>query len=481
MMIKEKKERKTTLAEALVVFAVVVAIIGFAALNEDIPIAVGLLGALILSFGYGLLVLHFSFDELFQGSTDTVSSVFYGLMFALSVGFVSAAWLSSGTIQFMLFWGLELINPNMFLIIAFVTCCIASFATGQAWTMIPTLGLAYIGIASAINVPLPLAAAAIVSGCFLGDAASPLCEVPAIATTCAGSEDIIGTIKSMIPTKGIGILAGAIFFFVRGLQFGGDGAGFEATDALKTALAEGYNLSPLTLIPLLLVFVLVIRKVNPLAAVSLGALAGIVEGILLQNINVKVILAMMWTGFVSVTGNEQLDTLLTRGGIMDFAGTILMLLIAFSLAGVINKIGLLEVIVNKLLSVVNTRGTITIAATVTTLLGVMLTCSANVSSVLTGTIFKDAYVRVGMDEENLAREMSMNGAVFNAMLPWSASGALCYATLGVVPFDYWIYMVPFWVALVLNIVWAFTGKFTKMISEEEMAERQKSAMEVVEA
>lgn len=467
----EKEARKMNLAEALIVFGVVVALIGFTALNDTVPIAMGIFLALVISFAYGVSVLHFSFDDLFTGATDTVSSVFFGLMFCLSVGFVSAAWLASGTIPFMLYWGLELINPNMFLFIAFITCSIASFVTGQAWTMIPTLGLAYIGIASALQIPLPLAAGAIVSGCFLGDAASPLCEVPAIATTCAGSKNVIGTIKSMIPTKGVGIVIGAIAFFIIGMKFSGVATDFVAADQLKSAVVGGFNLSPLTLIPLIIVFVLVFLKVNPLASVIIGALVGVVEAVLLQHMRIFDVLAMMWKGFVCQTGDAQLDALLTRGGIMDFAGTIMMLLIAFSFAGVINKMGLLEAIVNNLLKLVTNKGTLVIITTITTLLGVMLTCSANVSSVLTGTIYKDAYKRMGMAPENLAREMAMNGSVFNAMLPWSASGALCFTTLGVVPFEYWIYMIPFWVALVLNIVWTFLGKFTPLIEEEKAEEK----------
>lgn len=466
MLNNEKLARKMNLPEALILFGVVVALIGFTALNRIMPIAMAIFLSLVLSFTYGVVVLKFSFDDLFEGATTTVSSVFYGLMFCLSVGFVSAAWIASGTIPFMLYWGLELINPNMFLFIAFVTCCIASFVTGQAWTMIPTLGLAYIGIAAALQIPLPLAAGAIVSGCFVGDAASPLCEVPAIATTCAGSKNIIGTIKSMIPTKGVGVAIGAIAFFIIGMQFNGPVTDFVAADQLKNAVAEGFNLSPLTLIPLVIVFVLVFLKVNPLASVIIGSLVGVAEAVLLQHMKTFDVLAMMWKGFVAQTGDAQLDALLTRGGIMDFAGTIMMLLIAFSFAGVINKMGLLEAIVSNLLKLVRNKGTLVIIATITTLLGVMLTCSANVSSVLTGTIYKDAYRRMGMAPENLAREMAMNGAVFNSMLPWSASGALCFTTLGVLPFDYWIYMIPFWVALVLNIVWTFLGKFTPSIEED---------------
>lgn len=460
-MEKSPGSRTTTFLESIILFAIIVTVIGYTALGGKIPVGVGLLISLIVVFAYGVLILKFKWDDLFQSATDTVASVFYGLMFCLSVGMVSAMWLASGTIQFLLYWGLNLINPNMFLIIAFLTCAIASFVTGQAWTMIPTLGLAYIGIAQAIGVPLPIAAGAIVSGCFLGDAASPVCEVPAVASASVGSKDIMGTLKSMIPTLGTGYLIGAIFFLVVGLNIKTSGGDLSAMTGLKEALANGFNLSPLTLVPLVVVFVLIIIKVNPLASVVLGSIVGLLEGIFLQGIPMEDSLKMIWTGFVSNTGNAELDVLLTRGGLMDFAGTILMLLIAFCFAGVIKKIGLLHAIVNKILLIVKNPGTLMIASTLTTLIGVMVACAANVSSVITGSIYKDAYQEMGVHKENLAREMAMNGAVFSAMLPWTSSGALCVITLGVNSFDFWPYMIPFWVALILNIVFAFIGKFTR--------------------
>lgn len=464
---KTNEPRKMKFGEALVVFAIIVCVIGYTALS-GIPVGVGLLLSLMFVMAYGIGILKHSFDELFDAATGTVSSVFYGLMFCISVGAVAGAWLSSGTIQFMLYWGLRLINPNMFLIVAFLTCAVAAFLTGQAWTMIPTLGLSYIGIAQAIGVPMPLAAAAIVSGCFLGDAASPMCEVPAVASSSAGTKDSISTIKSMVPSLGLGYVIGAIFFFAMGLRLEVGTGGFEEANMLKDALIEGFNLSPLTLLPLVIVFILIIIKVNPLSSVMLGALAGMLEGILLQGLTVNEVLTMVWKGFTSATGNEELDMLLTRGGLMDFSGTIMMLLVAFCFAGVIKKLGLLDAIINELLKFVKSPGAVTVAATFTTLLGVMVVCACNVASVITGTIYKDAYKEIGLHPENLAREMAMNGAVFSAMLPWTSSGALCMTTLGLSPFEYWPYMIPFWVGLILNIIYAFIGKFNrKYILEEE--------------
>ncbi len=483
-MKKEKSKstpRKMNLLESLLVFGIAVVIIGYAALTGAFPIGMAIFLAAIVCITYGILVLRYTWDDLFDEMAKTIHSVLFGLLFCLSVGFVSAAWLASGTIQFMLYWGLELLNPNMFLPIAFIVCAVASFTTGQAWTMIPSLGIAFIGIATALGVPLPMAAGAIVSGCFFGDAASPVCEVPTIASISSGTNDVIGVIKSYIPAKGIGMAVGLIAYIILGMNIEVTSGQVSAADGLMTALVNGFNLSPLTLLPLVLVLVLVFLKFPMLPAVTIGALVGVLEAVLLQGMNLNSVFAMMWSGYKSATGDEALDALLTRGGIMDFAGTIIMLLFAFAFAGCIKKMGLLDAIMDSVLKVIKSRGPMVATTTVTTLLGVMLTGSANVSSLINGNIYKDAYKKIKLSPKNLARTMAMNGSLFNAMLPWSASGAICYSSLGVFNFEYWPYMIPFWVALVLNILFAFIGKFTPMMSEAEEQAEEQAAKEKVEA
>lgn len=465
---KAKKEpRSLKVWEAILVFGISVLFIGYAALSRQFPIGMGIFLALIFCIGYAMIVQHFGWDELFEEISGTIHSVLFGLLFCLSVGFVSAAWLASGTIPFMLYWGLNLINPDIFLLVAFVICGIAAFATGQAWTMIPSLGIAFMGIATALNIPPAMAAAAIVSGCFLGDAASPVCEVPAIATISAGSDDVMGTIKSMIPTKGVGILVGCVAYFLLGMTFNVEAADVDAAAELMTAAEQSFNLSPLTLLPLVLVFVLVFMKFPMLPAVTIGALVGVLEAVVLQGMEFNSVINMMWSGYKCNTGFEILDSLLTRGGIMDFAGTIVMLLFAFSFAGVIKKMGMMKAIMTNVLKIVRNPGMLVLITTITDLFGVMLTGSANVSSLINGEVYKDAYKKMGVAPVTLARTMAMDGAVFNAMLPWSASGALCFSALGVSNFEYWPYMIPFWVALVLNIFFAFIGKFTPMLEAQE--------------
>lgn len=473
----DQKEKKTpnpraiSFPEALILLLLSIGIIGFGAITGAYPAGMGLFLATIVVSIYAVAILRYKWDDLFEEMSNTIHGVLFGLMFCLSVGFVSASWLASGTIPFMMYWGVRLLDPKVFLLIAFLVCAVASYFTGQAWTMIPSLGIALIGIAGVLGIPLPMAAGAIVSGCFIGDAASPVCEVPTIASICSGTNDVMGTIKSMIPTQGLGILAGIIGYLVLGFTLDVGSGQSEAAVALMHSLSEGFNLSILTLLPVIIVFVLVFMKVPMLPAVTIGSLLGVLEAVLLQGAELGSVINMMWSGYICNTGDASLDALLTRGGIMDFAGTIVMLLFAFCFAGAVKKINLMTTIMEKLLRGVKNNGVMITLTTITTLIGVAVTCSANVNSVVNGNIYKDAYEKMGIAPTNLARTMAMNGSVINAMLPWAGSGAICLGALGVNNFQYWPYMFTFWTALLLNIVFAFIGKFTPMLPKEDAEQK----------
>ena len=467
--IKEKRsERPIKLLEAVIIFLVSIVFIGYGALGQEFPIAMGILMALILCCAYGMAFLKIPWDSIFDGITKTIAEVLFGLLFCLFVGLISAAWIASGTIPFMFYWGLKLLNPDIFLFVAFVIISLCSFFTGNPWALLPSVGLAFMGVGTALGVPAPLAAAAIVSGCFVGDVASPVNEVPVIASISAGSNDSIGTIKSTLAPFIPGMIVGAIAFFIIGLNRTIHTEQVTDVEVLTQALADGFNLSPLTILPLVVIFVLVLFRFPILPGVFVAALIGMVEAVLLQGQQWGSVVNMMWSGYICSSGDETLDALLTRGGIMEFAGTIIMLIFAFSFAGVIKRMGILEIIMHAALDKVKSIGVLVALTSITTLIGVSFTGSANVSSLLNGSIYKEEYRRKKIHPEVLARTMSMNGALWNAMLPWSASGALCLSVLGVNNFEYTFYMIPFWFSFFLNIIFAFTGKFIRRLPDEEL-------------
>lgn len=463
----KKQERGITLVEAVIVFMVSITVIGYAALSKQFPIAMGILMALILCCGYSMAALHISWDSLFDSITKAISAVLFGLLFCLFVGMVCASWIASGTIPFLFYWGLRLLNPDIFLLVAFVITSICSFLTGQPWALLPSIGLAFMGIGTALGVPAPFAAAAIVSGCFVGDVVSFTNEVPVIASIAAGSNDSVGTIKSTFKPFIPAMIIGVVGFFAISMTMTINTEGVTSADVLMEGLASGFNLNPLTLLPLATIFILVFLKFPILPGVFVASVVGIVEAVLLQGMNWNTVVNMTWSGYVSNTGTASVDALLTRGGIMDFAGTIIMLIFAFSFAGVIKRMGMLNIIMSAALSKVKSTGVLVALTTLTTLIGVSFTGSANVSSMINGSIYKDAYIERRIHPEVLARTMAMNGAWWNAMLPWSASGALCLAVLGVNNFEYTFFMIPFWAALIINIVFAFTGIFTRRLTQEE--------------
>lgn len=319
--IKEKRsERPIKLLEAVIIFLVSIVFIGYGALGQEFPIAMGILMALILCCAYGMAFLKIPWDSIFDGITKTIAEVLFGLLFCLFVGLISAAWIASGTIPFMFYWGLKLLNPDIFLFVAFVIISLCSFFTGNPWALLPSVGLAFMGVGTALGVPAPLAAAAIVSGCFVGDVASPVNEVPVIASISAGSNDSIGTIKSTLAPFIPGMIVGAIAFFIIGLNLTIHTEQVTDVEVLTQALADGFNLSPLTILPLVVIFVLVLFRFPILPGVFVAALIGMVEAVLLQGQQWGSVVNMMWSGYICSSGDETLDALLTRERLWSLRG-----------------------------------------------------------------------------------------------------------------------------------------------------------------
>lgn len=368
-----KQERRITLLEAVIVFIVSVTVIGYAALSKQFPIAMGILMALVLCCGYSMTALHIGWDSLFDSITKTISAVLFGLLFCLFVGMVCASWIASGTIPFLFYWGLRLLNPDIFLVVAFVITSICSFLTGQPWALLPSIGLAFMGIGTALGVPAPFAAAAIASGCFVGDVVSFTNEVPVIASIAAGTDDSVGTIKSTFKPFLPAMLIGVVGYFAISMTMTVNTEGVTSADVLMEGLASGFNLNPLALLPLVTIFVLVFLKFPILPGVFVASVVGMVEAVLLQGMDWNTVVNMTWSGYVSSTGTESVDALLTRGGIMDFAGTIIMLIFAFSFAGVIKRMGMLNIIMSAALSKVKNTGVLVALTTFTTLIGVSFT------------------------------------------------------------------------------------------------------------
>jgi NhaC family Na+:H+ antiporter len=450
--------RKVTFIEAMVLLIVIVGIMIWTALVAKAPTAMGVLYCAIVCAVYGM-ILGFKWDNMFPNVLDVVKTAMPALYFLMLVGFVSASWIASGTIPYMIYMGLKIIQPSIFLFAAFLLTAIASLVTGSSWAILTSLGLALGGIATGLGIPLPMAAGAVVSGCFLGDKWSPLSDTPNLSAASTG-QNIIKLFKNMIPTSGFGAILAAVGFLVLGFTLPiSNSVDSTPVVQLMEGLSASYNFNILLLVPVIFVFVAAALKFSILPVLSLGVGLGMVEAMIFQGKTFKALTSIVWTGYVSKTGDKVIDSLLSRGGAMSLAGLILLLFAAFTFAGLIEKIGVLDAIMEKLLKIIKSTSSLIVCTLITSIATVYLSSSVYVSIILNGRMYDKAYRKKNLDIINLSRTITEGSAYFGGMCPWSGGGLLVISSLGVAPWTYVPYVFGCWGALFFTVLWAYTGKY----------------------
>lgn len=452
----ERTERKVNLAEAIILLAIFVIIMIYGALWGGFPTAMSVVYCAIVAGIYGCAVLHISWEKMFNNALSVVQSAMPAMYFLMLTGFVSASWIASGTIPYMIYLGLEIISPQIFLFTAFLLCFIASMATGSSWAIVSSVGLALGAIATGLGIPLPIAVGAIVSGAFCGDKWSPLSDTPNLAAAVSG-QNILKVFTNLISTSGFGSIIAALIFLVQGFLLHASGtSSLSDVTSLTQQLSELFNFNIFLLVPLIFVIVLCVMKLPPLPVVAGGVAIGMIEALIFQGVTFSEITNIVWSGYVSDSGNEVIDSLLTRGGCTSLSELLLLLFMAFVFAGFLNEMGVLDVIADRITRVIKGTGSLVLCSLLTSVLGVFLSASAYVSIILNTQMYDKAYRKAGLDRVNLSRTTLEGTAMWGGMIPYSGGGVLVLAATGVAAWTYLPYCYGTWISMLLTVIWAFT-------------------------
>ena len=420
----ERTERKVNLAEAIILLAIFVIIMIYGALWGGFPTAMSVVYCAIVAGIYGCAVLHISWEKMFNNALSVVQSAMPAMYFLMLTGFVSASWIASGTIPYMIYLGLEIISPQIFLFTAFLLCFIASMATGSSWAIVSSVGLALGAIATGLGIPLPIAVGAIVSGAFCGDKWSPLSDTPNLAAAVSG-QNILKVFTNLISTSGFGSIIAALIFLVQGFLLHASGtSSLSDVTSLTQQLSELFNFNIFLLVPLIFVIVLCVMKLPPLPVVAGGVAIGMIEALIFQGVTFSEITNIVWSGYVSDSGNEVIDSLLTRGGCTSLSELLLLLFMAFVFAGFLNEMGVLDVIADRITRVIKGTGSLVLCSLLTSVLGVFLSASVYVSIILNTQMYDKAYRKAGLDRVNLSRTTLEGTAMWGGMIPYSGGGVL---------------------------------------------------------
>ncbi|CAI8179477.1 MAG: Malate-2H(+)/Na(+)-lactate antiporter [Flavobacteriaceae bacterium] len=428
--------------------------------NQFILLIGGFLAALV---GFYQKV---SYEDMMDAVSSNLKSTSGSLLILLMVGALSGSWLISGIIPSMIFYGIKILNPTVFLAASVVICALISVATGSSWTTSATVGIALIGVGNAMGVPVGMTAGAIISGAYFGDKMSPLSDTTNLAPVMAGGE-LFSHIRYMTYTTVPSIVITLIVFIV--LSLGLEVNGAVETESLNAAIQERFFISPiLFIVPVLVVF-MIVKKTPPLIALLAGTLLGGVVALIFQpslvasitgadSLNLENGYKGMLTAFttdVSIsTSNEALNDLFNSGGMAGMLGTIWLIVCAMVFGGVMEAIGALNRITQSLLSLAQSTFGL-FASTVASCLAINLTASDQyLAIVVPGKMFSKAYKDRGLAPENLSRTLEDSGTVTSALIPWNTCGAYHSSVLGVPVFEYFIFAVFNYVSPFVTLTFA---------------------------
>ena len=456
-MIINKEKRNATLGEAIIciLFLVCTLFISLTKLNlsAHIPLVLGS----IFASSIAIIRLGFTWKELEEGILDTINNTMQAILILLIVGMLIGTWIISGIVPSMIYWGLNILSPGIFLVATTVICSIVSISTGSSWTTAGTIGIALLGIGSALGIPKEVIAGAIISGAYFGDKMSPLSDTTNLAPAMAGS-NLFDHIRHMLYSTVPAMLISLVIYAFLGMKYAGHSIDTSQISQIQNALASSYNtLSPLLLLVPVIVIVLVILKVPAIPGLIIGTILGGLVAIFFQGASLQNVLEVAQVGYTSHSGMLFVDELLTRGGLNSMLDTVSLMLCALTLGGILEKTGMLEALARFILRFA--KGTFgLVAATIFTCIGTNIAVADQyLAIVIPGSMYKEAFKKQGLDPKNLSRTLEDSATITSPLIPWNTCGAFMSATLAVnsfafLPFAFFNILCP-----IVSLTLAATG------------------------
>ena len=456
---KTKTPRKPKIYHSLITFGILIVVMAVAIIvygvDVHVPMFIGVIAAACMA-----LYLGYQWDVIEKAMMDGVYNALQAIIILAIVGVLIGVWIVGGIVPSMIYYGLKLLSPSVFLVAALLICSITSLATGTAWGTMGTMGLALIGIAVGLGIPAPMAAGAIISGAYFGDKMSPLSDTTNLAPAMAGT-DVFTHVKFMILPTGIAYGLSIIIFAVMGISYASSGkaADMSSVQEMSDALAAQFNINPLLLLPPLIVIVAVALKIPAIPGITLGIISGGIIGILFQGDTSSFgnLLDAGMNGYESSTGIDAVDALLSSGGIMNMMSSIALTIIAMMFGGIMEKTGQLEVIVHKILGIAKKPAGLVVTTEDTCILSNMAMPEQYISIVVPGRMYAQTYKNMGLHPKTLSNALESSGTVTSALVPWNTCGVFILATLGVSTFDYMPYAIFNILMPIIVGVMAFMG------------------------
>ncbi|WP_417782704.1 Na+/H+ antiporter NhaC [Terasakiella pusilla] len=441
----------------------------FGDFTPHIPLAIGL-----AITGLVGIKLGFKWKDVEEGVFHVIHVSLPSVSVLICVGMIIGVWIASGTVPTLIYYGLTILTPEIFLAAAMILCSVVSLSLGTSWGTVGTVGLALMGIGAGFGIPVYWTAGAVVSGAFFGDKVSPLSDTTNLAPAVTGT-DVFSHIKNMMPTTIPAMLVALAVYLVAGFSLiDGDGGSFERIQKITGSLQTNFTISAWLLLPALLVIVLAVKRMPPIPSLFAGVLAGGLAAMFAQGVSIHDLFTYGNSGYSIDTGIKEIDSLLNRGGIQSMMWTISLVLIALGFGGALEKTGCLETIIQSIMTKVKSFAGVQTTAVCTSVATNLVAGDPYLSIALPGRMYAPVYRAMRYSTLNLSRAIEEGGTLISPLIPWNAGGAFVISALGLGIADGQVenlLYIPLafacWLAPVIGIVYAQMGIFSPRASAEE--------------
>jgi NhaC family Na+:H+ antiporter len=460
----ENKRREPKLWEASIpIVAMIILLCGGYGIMQ-LPVEMLLIAAAFIASLIALR-LGYNWKDIEGAIIQAITKGMPAQMIIIIVGVMIASWIASGTIPMLIDYGLRIVSPTYFLVTASVVCAFISLITGTPYGTAGTLGVAFMGIGHGLGIPLAPVAGAIVAGCYIGDKLSPFSAAANLASAAVKGY-VMDTSQHLLWTTVPAFAIALIVYWIVGSHYAIANTGADRIALIQNTLQANFHYHWLMLLPPLIILFLTFRRKPAVPVMLLSSAVALILAMVFQGKSLAAVMEYCVTGYKSTTGVALVDQLLTRGGLMGMMGITLITFCAFAFAGVIQKAGILDLILKKIMNFTKSTGMLIASATASSLATGLLTGNSYLSVLLPGELFAPAFKEKKLAAKNLAR-ITQEAHIIVPITPWAIAGVYMSGTLGVSTWDYALWAVSNYVGFILVVIYGFIGFKTAPLKRED--------------
>ncbi|HDL1291406.1 TPA: Na+/H+ antiporter NhaC [Mannheimia haemolytica] len=440
---------------AVILSLLTVFILGFTMIGLGWVPQISILAVIVMLLLFGL-INKIPFKNMQEGMASGLMSGIGAVYLFFFIGLLVSALMMSGAIPTLMYYGLSVISPELFYISAFALSSVVGIALGSSLTTTATIGVAFIGMASAFGTNPAIVAGAVVSGAFFGDKTSPLSDTTTIAASVVGI-DMFAHIRNMLYTTIPAWILTALFLWF--LTEPTDAQNLANIENLKTNLQETGLIHGYSLLPFVTLILMAMKRVNSIYIIVTTVTLSLIITYIHSSPTLEQLGNYFFTGYKPVEGVDlgEVASLVSRGGINSMFFTITIVLLALSLGGLLQILGILPALLNGISGFLTSTGRVTLVVASTAVGINVLIGEQYLSLLLSGNTFRSTYERLGLEVKNLSRTIEDAGTVINPLVPWGVCGVFISSVLNVPVLDYLPYAFFCYICLILTLIFGFTG------------------------